>query len=82
HALVRPAGSLLGHALAAAVAVAIAQEAGGVILDTGGHWVEASGGSAGHLPDEFLAALRSARPYASIADGAAALEARCPAVHV
>jgi hypothetical protein len=78
HALVRPAGSLLGHAVAAAVAVALAEEAGGVITDGTEGWVEASGGSAMHLPEEFLAALRSDRRYASVTDGATALLARCP----
>jgi hypothetical protein len=78
HALVRPAGSLLGHTVAAAVAVALAQEAGGVITDEAEGWVEAPGGSAMHLPDEFLTALRSERRYASVTDGAAALLARCP----
>jgi hypothetical protein len=80
HAQVRPVGSLLGHAVAAAVAVAIAQEAGGVIVDATAHWVTTPPGSGAHLPTEFLAALRSDRRYASITDGAAALTARCPAV--
>jgi hypothetical protein len=78
HALVRPAGSLLGHAVAAALAVALAQEAGGVITDRTESWVEASGGSTSLLPAEFLAALRSDRHYASVTDGATALLARCP----
>jgi hypothetical protein len=78
HALIRPGGSQLGHAVAAAAAVAIAHEAGGVITDEGGGWVVATKASAAHLPDEFLAALRSGRHYASVTDGAAALWARCP----
>lgn len=79
HAFVRPAAPLLGHALAAAAAVAIAQEAGGVIVDGAGLWVVPSGPTAAYLPEEFLAALRTNRRYASVADGAAALMARCPA---
>jgi hypothetical protein len=78
HALVRPGGSPLGHAVAAATALALAQEAGGVITDLTGGWVATSDGSATHLPGEFLAALRSKRDYASITDGATALLARCP----
>jgi len=78
HALVRPAGSLLGHAVAAAVAVALAEEAGGVITDGTEGWVAISEGSATHLPGEFLPALRSKRNYASVTDGATALLARCP----
>ena len=78
HALVRPGGSPLGHAVAAAAAVALAQEAGGVLTDQTEVWVQTSHGSATHLPGEFLAALRSDRNYASITDGATALLARCP----
>jgi len=77
-ARIRPADSLLGHAVAAAVAVALAQEAGGVITDEDEGWVEASAGSSHHSPEEFLAALRSERRYASVTDGAAALLARRP----
>jgi hypothetical protein len=64
--------------VAAAAAVALAQEAGGVITDLTESWVAASDGSATHLPSEFLTALRSKRNYASISDGATALLGRCP----
>jgi hypothetical protein len=78
HALLRPAGSPIGHAVAAATAVALAREAGGTIWDRSRAWMAATGEPAGHLPDDFLAALRSERPYASVIDGAAALWARRP----
>lgn len=81
-ARVRPADSALGHAVAAAVAVALAREAGGAVGDADGRWVAPSGGPDGdvteHRPGDFLAALRSDRRYASVTDGAAALAARCP----
>jgi len=77
HAVLRSAGSPMGHAVAAAVALALAREAGGVIVDRSEVWIEASGTGA-HLPEEFAVALRAERRYASVTDGAMALWARRP----
>ena len=82
HALLRPiagaAGSPVGHAVAAAVAVALAREALGDIVDSGEGWVEAAGGSAAHSPEGFSEALRAERRFATVTDGVRAMYARRP----
>ena len=80
HAIVRSAGSPVGHAVAAATAVAIAREAGGPVVDRAQEWLAAdpATGSPAHTPDEVVRALAADRRYASSTDGAQALYARRP----
>jgi hypothetical protein len=78
HAVLRSAGTPIGHALAAASAAALARETDGVVADPAEGWVEATGGSPVHTPDAFLGALRPRRSFASVSDAADALYARRP----
>ena len=82
HAVLRSAGSPVGHAVAAAVAVALARETDGVVADPCGSWIEApvsaDGQAATYAPDDFVQALAPGRRFATVADGAAALSARRP----
>lgn len=78
HAILRSGGSPLGHAVAAAMAVALAAETEGVVLDAAGEWVPAAGASPGHDPAAFMGALHSVQRYASVSAGAAAFWARRP----
>ncbi|MGH2719612.1 MAG: hypothetical protein ACRDJU_13690 [Actinomycetota bacterium] len=82
HAVLRSAGSAVGHAVAAAVAVALARETDGAIADPCGSWIEVpesdDGEPVSFAPDDFIAALRPARRFATVKDGASALSARRP----
>jgi len=82
HAVLRSAGSPIGHAVAAAVAVALARETDGLVADPCGSWIEpalqAGGEPAAYAPDDFIEALRPGRSFATVTDGASALNARRP----
>lgn len=78
HAILRSGGSPVGHAVAAAMALSLAAETQGVVLDAAGDWVPAAGASPAHDPAAFLGALRSPGRYASVTDAAAAFWARRP----
>lgn len=79
HAVLRSTGSPLGHALAAAVAAALAIETDGVVADPSEGWLDAAGGSPVWRPEDFLKALGAPRRFSSAVEGAAALSARRPA---
>lgn len=81
HAIVRSAGSPVGHAVAAATAVAIAWESDGSVIDRAQEWLAAdpATGSPAHNPDLVVETLAADRRYASCTDGALALWARRPA---
>jgi len=80
HAIVRSAGSPVGHAVAAATAVAIARESDGPVVDRAQEWLAAdpATGSSAHTPDDVVRALTADRRYASSTDGAQALYSRRP----
>ncbi len=83
HAVLRSAGSPIGHAVAAAVAVALARQTDGQVADPCGSWIEApsdlgDGEPATYAPDDFIDALRPSRSFPTVTDGAAALNARRP----
>jgi hypothetical protein len=78
HAVLRSAGSPVGHAVAAALAVALARETDGVVTDVSGAWIDPAGGPPLYTPEEFVAALAPARRYPTVSDAAGALLRRRP----
>ena len=84
HAILRSAGSPVGHAVAAGMGIALAREAAGMLTDASEAWVPASAAPQdcnpyAHMPEAFAEALRAPVRYATVADAAAALWARRPA---
>lgn len=83
HAILRSAGSPVGHAVAAGMGIALAREAAGMLTDASEAWAAAAAsgdGAATHTPEAFAEALRAPRRYATVTEAAAALWARRPSV--